>query len=177
MQTVEALPTIISKIPEVCLVFAGRFSPPGYEMKLKERAIELGVENHLRFESMLPYKINLHRTSQMEAGCVFYEDNVNNKLTIPNRLFEYMYAGAAVIGESFYEIKKVIEESECGVVVNSSDPLSIADGVIRLFSEIPKLREMQSNARKSVISKYSYEHELKKLIYFYKILLKISTKK
>lgn len=171
MQTIEALPFILRKIPEVRLIFAGTYFPEDYEIRLKSKAKELGVETHLVIEGMLSYKDNFNRTAQMEIGCVFYEDNVNNRVTIPNRLFEYMYAGVAVVGESFYEVKKVIEDSQCGVVVNSSDPESIADGVIRLFSNIPELRKMQSNATSTIISTYTYEHELNKIIAFYDSLL------
>lgn len=167
MQTIEALPFILKKIPEARLVFVGTFFPEFYEIRLKSRAKELGVETRVNIEGMLSYKDNFIRTAQMEIGCVFYGDNINNRVTIPNRLFEYMYAGVAVIGESFFEVKKVIEESQCGVVVNSSDPESIADGVISLFSDIPALRKMQSNGRSRIISTYAYEHELEKMIAFY----------
>jgi glycosyltransferase involved in cell wall biosynthesis len=171
MQTIEALPFILKRIPAARLIFVGRYFPEDYEYKLKARARELGVENQVEIEGMLPWMENFSRTAQMEVGCVFYEDNVNNRLTIPNRLFEYMYAGVAVIGESFLEVKKVIEESQCGIVINSSDPKSIAEGVISLFSDIPALRKMQSNARKKIISTYAYEYELKKMIDFYKSII------
>ncbi|MBN1183215.1 MAG: glycosyltransferase [Bacteroidales bacterium] len=171
MQTIEALPYILRKIPEVRLIFAGEYQPEGFKEELKEKAIELGIDSHVELEGMLPYKENFMRTVQMEVGCVFYEDNVNNRVGIPNRLFEYMYAGVAVIGESFVEVKKVIEDSKCGNVVNSSDSQSIANGVIQLFSDIEKLKKMQSNARNKIISDYSYENELKKMISFYYSLL------
>ena len=171
MQTIEALPLILKKIPGARLVFVGNYYPEGYEFRLKARAKELGIETHVEIEGMLPWKENFGRTAQMEVGCVFYEDNVNNRVTIPNRLFEYMYAGAAIIGESFFEVKKIIDESQCGIVVNSSDPKSIADGVIRLFTDIPALRKMQSNARSKTISTYAYEYELKKMITFYNSLI------
>ena len=150
MQAVEALPLILRKIPEAKLIFAGRYFPEEYKSSLNSRAKELGVENKVETEDMLSYKDNLKRTAQMEVGCVFYENNVNNRVTIPNRLFEYMFAGVAVIGESFIEIKRVIEDSHCGVVVNSSDPESIANGIIRVFSDIQALRDMQINARRRI---------------------------
>lgn len=167
MQTVEALPLILKKIPKAKLIFAGSYYPEEYKVSLRLRAKELGIDDKVETEDLLSYKENLKRTAQMEVGCVFYENNINNRVTVPNRLFEYMYAGVAVIGESFCEVKKVIEDSQCGVVVDSSDPESIADGVIRLFSDIQTLRKMQSNARRRIISTYAYEHELEKIISFY----------
>jgi glycosyltransferase involved in cell wall biosynthesis len=167
IQTIDALPIILRTLPKTRLIFVGRYSPKDYEYRLLNRAYELGVKDYVEIDGMLPYKENFIRTAQMEVGCVFYEDNANNRVTIPNRLFEYMYAGVAVIGETFFEVKKVIEDSECGIVVNSSDPKSIADGVIRLFSDLSSLRKMQTNARNRIISTYSYENELKKLIAMY----------
>lgn len=171
MQTIEALPFILKRIPAARLIFVGRYSPIDFKFKLEARAIELGVETHVELEGLLPWKENFIRTAQMEIGCVFYEDNINNRLTVPNRLFEYMYSGVAVIGEDFLEIQKVIQESQCGIVVNSSDPESIADGVISLFSDIPALRKMQSNAKRKVITTYAYEYELKKMIAYYNSII------
>ena len=171
MQTIEALPYILKKIPEARLIFAGTYFPDDFENRLNLKAKELGVEMQVKTEGKYSYKDNFSRMAKMEVGCVFYEDNVNNRVTIPNRLFEYMCAGVAVIGESFFEVKKVIEDSQCGVVVNSSDPQSIADGVILLFSDISALRKMQSNAKSKIISTYAYEHELKKMIAFYNSLM------
>lgn len=171
MQTIESLQYVKKKIPGIRLIFAGTFSPDGYERSLINRAKELGIEEHVTIEGMLPYRENFLRTASMEVGCVFYEDNVNNRLTIPNRLFEYMFAGVAVLGEAFYEVKKVINDSGCGIVIDSSEPESIAEGIINIFSDISSLRKMQSNGRAEINSKYSYEHDLKRMIAFYNSLL------
>lgn len=174
MQTVEALPEILKEFPEVRMIFVGRYLPNGYEQQLLTRSRELGVVEHLELHGMLPWKENFTRTATMEIGCVFYEDNLNNRVTVPNRLFEYMYARVAVIGENFPEVKRVVEGAECGVTVNSADPSSIAKGVIELLRDQKKLREKQLNGRRAVEEKYAFDHELDRMIEFYQLVIKAS---
>lgn len=167
MQTILALPLILKKFPKTKLIFAGTFCPENYKDILMCKAKELGVDTHLEIQGMLSYRNNFNRTTKMEIGCVFYEDNVNNRVTIPNRLFEYMYAGVAVIGESFPEVRNVIEQADCGIIVNSSDPESIANAIIELFADIPKLRKMQLNARNRIKTTYAFEHDLESMVSLY----------
>jgi glycosyltransferase involved in cell wall biosynthesis len=170
-QTIRAIPLIKKEIEDIKFIFAGNYKPETYLNDLKVLARELGIEENVEFQGMMSWKENFARTARMEVGCVFYEDNVNNRLTIPNRLFEYMYSGVAVIGEFFPEVKKVIQDSDCGVVVDSSDPESIAQGIIKIFSDYTRLKHYQSNAQRAIIETYSFERELKRLIQFYFTLI------
>jgi glycosyltransferase involved in cell wall biosynthesis len=172
MQTVEALPLILKEIPQAQMIFVGRYSPASFEQELNDRAKELGVSDHLETYGMQPWKENFKRTAFMEVGCVFYADNPNNRVTIPNRLFEYMYAHVAVIGESFPEIKRVIEKAACGLTVNSADSSEIANGIIALFKDQKALKRKQKSARAAIESEFAFEIELEKMIDFY---LKIAT--
>ena len=167
MKAVEALPNIIEKIPNVQMLFVVRFQPESFERKLHERANELGVSDHLKTEGMLPWLENFERISKAHIGCVFYEDNLNNRFTLPNRLYEYMYCGLAVIGEDFPEVKGKLEKSMSGVAVNSSDPLSIANGVISILMNQEHLNSFGKNAKLAVEELFNFENALVELNKFY----------
>lgn len=167
MKAVEALPYIVEKIPEVQMLFVGRFQAATFEQELHERAKELGVAKHLKTEGMLPWLENFERISKAHIGCVFYEDNLNNRFTLPNRLYEYMYCGLAVIGEDFPEVKGKLEKSMSGVAVNSSDPLSIANGVISILMNQEHLNTFGKNAKLAVEELFNFENALVELNKFY----------
>jgi glycosyltransferase involved in cell wall biosynthesis len=167
MKAVEALPYIVEIVPDVQMLFVGRFQPASFEQELHERAKELGVSVNLKTEGMLPWLENFARISKAHVGCVFYEDNLNNKFTLPNRLYEYMFCGLAVLGENFPEVKGKLEESKSGLTVNSSDPLSIADGVIAMLSNNEKLVNYATNAKQAVENLYNFENSLVELNKFY----------
>lgn len=167
MSTVEALPLIEKEIPAIEMKFVGKFQPPSLEEALKKRAKELGVSDKLTTEGMLPWLENFKRVSKAHVGCVFYDDNLNNRVTLPNRLYEYMYCGLAVLGENFPEVKKVIEDADSGRVVNSSDPRDIAEKAIELLKNSAEISRCMQNAEKAIVNNHNFEKALEDLESFY----------
>jgi glycosyltransferase involved in cell wall biosynthesis len=167
MKAVEALPYIAEKIPDIQMLFVGRFQPESFEKDLHERAHELGVSKHLKTEGMLPWLDNFERISKAHMGCVFYEDNLNNRYTLPNRLYEYMYCGLAVLGEDFPEVRVKLDKSKSGVTVNSTDPLSIANGAISILNSQEHLNRFGKNAKLAVEELFNFENALIDLNKFY----------
>jgi glycosyltransferase involved in cell wall biosynthesis len=167
IQAVEALPDIVKDIPDIQMLFVGRFQPTFFEAELHIKAKQLGVSKNLKTEGMLPWHENFKRISKAHIGCVFYEDNLNNKFTLPNRLYEYMFCGLVVLGEDFPEVRAKLIDSQCGLTVNSTDPRSIAQGVKKIFKDKYLLKKYSSNARKAIETQYNFENALIQLNIFY----------
>lgn len=172
IKTIEALPIILKEVPDVQLKFVGRYYPKDYNNKLKEKAEELAVGKNVIIEGLIPWEENFIRTARAHIGCVFYEDNLNNRITLPNRLFEYMFCGVAVLGEDFPEVKKVLKEAGAGLTVNSSDPNSIAENAIYMLKNPEIMTEMGRKGRVAVLEKYNFENSLNELMNFYNKILK-----
>jgi glycosyltransferase involved in cell wall biosynthesis len=171
MQTVEAMPYVLKAFPNVQFKFAGNYHPSSMKENMRQKAEELGVSANLILEDNLPWLQNFKRVAKAHIGCVFYEDNLNNRVTIPNRLFEYMIGKLAIVGESFPEVSKTLLDADCGVSVNSSDPKNIAEGIISILQN-PELMAQQSiNGYNAVLNKYNFENSLKEQIIFYKKIL------
>ena len=170
-QTIIAFATVLKVFPTAKLKFLGRYQPEDYQETLSNLSKSLGIEKNVELHGMLSWDENFSRLSKAHIGCVFYEDNLNNRVTIPNRLFEYMYTGTAVLGEYFPEVKRVIEDADCGATVNSSNPTEISAAIISLFSNLDSLKQKGINGKKAVETKYNFEIALKEMIdYYYKII-------
>ncbi|MEP7164098.1 MAG: glycosyltransferase [Ferruginibacter sp.] len=167
MKAVEALPLIVKEFPDVKMKFVGRFQPADYEQELIAKANELGVSANFETAGMLPWLDNFKRISYAHIGCVFYNDNLNNRVTLPNRLYEYMYVGLAVLGEDFPEVRNVLIKNNCGEVVNSQDPRDIAEKSIRLLKDPQQLIQYTKNARQAVLESHNFENALTRLERFY----------
>ncbi len=167
LNAVRALPKIKERIPNVQMKFVGRFSPRNYEDEIRNEAKELNVEDHLMIEGMLPWLENFERVSKAHIGCVFYEDNLNNRYTLPNRLYEYMYCGLAVIGENFPEVKNVLDLSNSGETVDSNDPEDIAEKLIHLLEDELELNAKTQNARRAVENRFNFDLLIPELVDFY----------
>lgn len=171
IQTIEALRSILKEIPEVKMKFVGRYHPESFKQKMSDRARELEVQDNVIIDGMIPWEENFNRTAEASIGCVFYEDNPNNRVTLPNRLFEYMFCGVAVLGEDFPEVRKVLDETSAGLCVNSSDPSDIAEKAISLLKNPDKMNEMGINGRNAVMERYNFENTLTELMKFYRKIL------
>lgn len=169
LQSVQALKYIQEKKMDFRMLFVGRYTP-GIEEALTHQARKDGTIDKLTMEGMLPWEENFYRTSQAFCGCVFYEDNTNNRVGIPNRLFEYMYCGIPVVATDFPELRSIVEKVRCGVLVNSEDPRSIAEGFLALLNDPLEAKQMGLRGRRAIEEQYGYHIDLKNMISFYKKL-------
>ena len=173
LQTVNALEFMDHKFMDEQnfeLKFVGRYLE-GIEEEMSQAAEGFGCASFLKLEGMKPWEENFKRISTAFAGCVFYADNDNNRVGIPNRLFEYMYCGLPVIVSNFPELKQIVEDAECGIIVNSEDSEDIARGFIQLLKDPNSSERMGKNGKEAILKKYGYHVDLKKLEDFYVELL------
>jgi len=162
--------SLINPKPSFKLLFAGKY-PEGYKEELKKVIEKYSLNDSVILEGMLPYLENFKRVSKAHVGCVFYQDNENNKIALPNRIFEYMYCGLAVIGDDFPELRAVIEEAKCGIVVDSSDRHALSNAYNRMIRDPGQIQRYGKNGQKAVFEKFNFEKMLSEMIDFYKRLL------
>lgn len=164
---IKASAILKEKYPNHIIHLVGRYVPENYDQELIQLAKNLGTEKNLLTEGMLPWKENFKRTTQATVGCVFYEDNPNNRVGIPNRIFEYMACGVPILAENFYELRKIVEFSKCGILVDSTNPKEVAKAIGTLFDDPKNACEMGEAGKQSVIHRYNFESEVKGLIGYY----------
>ncbi|MCX6303229.1 MAG: glycosyltransferase [Bacteroidia bacterium] len=134
---------------------------------LKEKAEEPGLLERIKFIPKVPWEELMRYTRSADAGMSLEKDtNLNYKFSLPNKLFDYISAGIPVITGSLPEIRKVVEENDCGIIIPDIMPREISRAIIKLRDD-PDLRnklKMNSiNASKSL----NWENESKKIIDFY----------
>lgn len=169
-QTLQAAQVLKTRGVGVKFLFCGKY-PPGFEDMMTEFVNENQLEDMVSIQGMLPYLDNFNRVGKAHLGCVFYEDNDNNRIGLPNRAFEYMFSGIAILGDDFQEIRRLIEETECGVIVRSDNPESLADSIEQVVSRPEILTILGKNGRKAVLDQYNFETALNQLELFYKEIL------
>ncbi len=165
IETIRAMNYMNKEIP-FQMMFVGRYVS-GIEREMKAQSTADGTIKYLRLEEMLPWEDNFKRTSEAFLGCVFYAENSNNRVTIPNRLFEYMYCGIPVVATDFPELRNIIEKTKCGLLVNSDNPRDIAKIFEFLLKNPQKALEMGRRGRKAIESEYNFNMDLRRLINLY----------
>jgi glycosyltransferase involved in cell wall biosynthesis len=100
-------------------------------------------------------------------GLILFHPVPNHINCSPNKLFEYMSSGMAVVASDFPVWKAIVEKYDCGVCVNSLDIDSITMGINELLENPEKMKRMGENGRNAVLEHFNWEIESQTLIDFY----------
>jgi glycosyltransferase involved in cell wall biosynthesis len=78
-----------------------------------------------------------------------------------------MNAGLPVLSVDFPEMRQIIMEEECGVLLNDQSVKSIINGIETLLKNSEKLKKMSRNGQRAIRERYSWELMEKKLLLSY----------
>lgn len=97
--------------------------------------------------------------AECDCGLILY-GRALGRLSLPNRLFEYMAAGIPVVAPTYSsEIVKVLTEVDCGLSVDAEDPLSVADALVQVASHRERAKRWGANGRSAFLERFSWESE------------------
>jgi glycosyltransferase involved in cell wall biosynthesis len=77
-------------------------------------------------------------------------------LAQPRKLYEYLLAGLPVLGANVPTIRRVLEESRCGIAVDPESPAAIAAGLVALARDPSMRLEFGRNARAAANDRYNW---------------------
>jgi len=140
---------------------------------LKAKVSDLNISHKVRFIPAIPWNEMMRYTKSADAGLSPDKDtNLNYRFSLPNKLFDYISAGIPVIAGNLKEVKKIIKENECGIIIPDISPIEISKAIIRLRDDRLLLNKLKQNAVKAS-EELSWEKESKQVMAFYKKLLNI----
>jgi len=138
----------------VVFLGSGRLKP-----KLVGRAAELGLTGRVYFHEAVPVGELPQWTACAYVGLQVLQNTCfNHYSSLSNKLLEYMMAGIPVIANDLPEMRRVIEDTGAGFVVDASDPKAIASAVNEILAD-PARRDQMSEAAKAARRRYSWETE------------------
>lgn len=125
---------------------------------LKEQASINGLSNKVLFFPKMPFPKLMEYTSVAEIGLTLDKDtNINYRFSLPNKLFDYIHAGTPVLASPLPEIKRIIEQYGVGMLIESHDPVHIADCINQMINGNYKLLLKQNLERAA--SELNWENE------------------
>jgi len=135
-----------------------------FEQKVKEYQIEDVVER----TGWLPYEQVGDAISDCSIGIIFMEPTENNMLAgPPNKLFNCMRYGLPIVTVDLPETRRIVLESQCGVVVRDRTVDVLVDALSMLIDDADLRSRLGENARKAVYEKYHWGIMEKKLLRIY----------
>lgn len=153
---------------DVPLILGGIFSPESYGEELKKK----------REYSIVEYKgyCNRQMVREIYDRCLIGTDTILNvgqygsAETLSTKVYEYMAMGIPYITSDFKYNKKIIDEYNCGIYVNPSDPDEIAEAMRYLISNRATAKKMGENGKNLVESKFNWKDDENRLYELYKKL-------
>jgi glycosyltransferase involved in cell wall biosynthesis len=163
---IEAMPAIAREIPSALLLLIGKGST---ESSLRALAERLGVADRVVFEGYQPFRTFPSYIAASVVCLIPHLKNDHTDTTIPHKLFHYMLLGRPVLTSDCRPLRRIVEETGCGIVYPSGDHAGLAAAVARMAD--PALREaMGAAGQRAVREKYNWSRDAEALVALYREL-------
>jgi len=135
--------------------------------QLKERVKELTLESKVVFYGKKTYSIMMNYTHYASIGLTLDKPtNLNYKLSLPNKVFDYMHTSTAVVATEIKEVANVVRKHDIGEIIDVLTPESLAQTINKLLLNQERLREYQANCKvASQLENWENETKTLELIY------------
>ena len=165
-QTMEALPDI----PNASFVLVGPGGAP-FKEDLRRLAEQLGILERVHFIDLVPLDAVVPTIAQADVGTSIVQNvGLSHVSTLPNKVFEYLQAGLALVVSDFPEVRRVVEQHGVGVAVDPSDSKAIAAVIRGLLDDPARLEEFKRNALRAGHD-LTWENEQQVLVALYRRIL------
>jgi len=135
---------------------------------LNRRIGERNLEDTVTCTGWLPYKQVGDAVAQCDIGLILFREGMQNRLAgPPNKLFNYMNAGLPVLGVDFPEIRRIVSEEKCGVMIHDQTVESITSAILKLIENWSEIDKMGEAGRTAIRERYSWEQMEKRLLSVY----------
>ncbi len=137
--------------------------------KLKETSNKPELKDRIIFIPKLPFNDLKQYTMQAEIGLTLDKDtSINYRFSLPNKLFDYIHAGIAVLGSKVVEVKKIIDNYQVGELIENHEPKHIADKINEMLANKEQLKTYKKNSIEASkqLNWQNEQEELKKIYAF-----------
>jgi glycosyltransferase involved in cell wall biosynthesis len=109
--------------------------------------------------------------SRVQVGLVVLHPHPAYLTSHPTKLFEYMAAGIPVVASDFPLWRSIVENADCGLLVDPFNPSAIAGAIERLITDPDEAKRMGMRGRQAVERHFNWGKEEQSLLSFYASLL------
>ena len=160
----EELLTSMRGVEQAHLVFLGG----GDSAPLLQLARELDIIDRVHIlPPVRPTEVEAYAAAA-DVGVVTTQPiGLNNRYSLPNKLFQYMVAGIAVLASDFPQVREVVLGSGAGLVADTQRPDAIADALNDLLRDRATRRAMGTRGRAAIEEQYNWSTSASALLAAY----------
>lgn len=152
-----------NELPDIQFIIGG-MGNKNFIALLSEKCT--GISN-VNFLGLVPFDDVIPMTKKANLVlCIFDPENKNNKVGLPNKVFEAMVCGRPVMVTKDTYSGKFIEDNKCGFSIDYTKD-SFKETLIRLSKQPDICEEMGENALRNAVENYNWEKQEEKLVHTY----------
>jgi len=148
---IEQLVGAVKDMPKIILIVGGEGPSRGV---VEDAAHE--YSNIIYLGYVHPSKVPLYTALSDIIFYGFDPSNPNSKFSAPNKLFEALAAGKAIMTGDFGEIGKIVKDTECGLIIRELTGEEIKKNLSSLRPEI--LNRFKEKSQKNSLVKYNWQN-------------------
>jgi len=156
----KAFALVAPKLPQVRLRVMGLFAPgEGLEAWSREFLKQTGLESRVDFLGWIPtYRGMFKELASCSLGVILFQPYWwNDYSNLPDKLFDFMATGLAVVASRFPEMGRVVDETGCGWLVDPTDPVSVAAAMEQAFANPEECQARGQAGRRAVLERYNWD--------------------
>jgi glycosyltransferase involved in cell wall biosynthesis len=155
----DALRALSTLPDDIILNIQGR---PGRGMSsLKKRISDLDIEHRAILHDAYPLGDAVLCASPYSIGlCLERDVCENHRLTVSNKIFDYLMAGLAVVCSNLPGLASVLDEADAGLLFEPGSVEELAAAIRYLYENQERLKQLQNNARTYAMTRVNEESEL-----------------
>lgn len=146
----------------------GNFMP-----QLKKLIEKYQLQDKIELKGMLPPSSLFSIAQQAYIGVAVPEkEGLNQYLALPNKFFDYIHATLPQVTVDYPEYKKINDQFEVAVLIESKEPKRIADAINNLLVNDVLYKRLKQNCLKAR-EELNWQEEEKKLVSFYQSIFTV----
>ena len=163
---IEELVDAMVDVPDAHLVFLGG---GGLEPLIRARVVARGIAARSHVLGMVPSDDVVPFAASARVGILStMPSNLNNRLALPNKLFQYMAAGVPVVASDYPQIREVVEHGGCGILVDPTRAGALAAAIRVYTADADRARRDGANGRRAVSERYHWGIAAERLVDVYR---------
>ena len=154
--------------PEFRFVLRG-YSDPAYVAQLRQVADEVGVADRLEIQPPVPFDQIVPAANEADVGYFVHLDtSPQRRFALPNKFFEYVMAGLALVVSDLPEMARLVRQYSLGTLV----PECAEESIARIINSLDKTRidEMKKNSL-AAAKELNWDAEKERMMSLYREIL------
>lgn len=118
------------------------------------------LQDYFVFKGWMPREEAFAELDNYGVGIMRFDSyTMPGNYAMPNKLFEYMSLGLAILSCRLnVEIEKIIEENQCGILIENETAEALANAMVYIKENPQDIIRMKQQSYKATVEKYNWEN-------------------